>query len=120
MVFLEQGLGKVVGWLSGGASTPPTTIILGSGNTPAVDTDTALETPVLATRKVFASIDTGTTPYTVTYEHLLTDSEGNGTDFYEVALEINSVAITRDLFPLLTKTSNFTVQTLIVLEVINE
>lgn len=126
MVFLNRGLEEVKNWFYGRQAGVPSEIILGEGNATPSETDTSLESAIASTSKQFSSISDST--YTVTYEHTLGISEGNGFAIREVGLICptagtagnETVTFTRNTFPVINKSADEEMETTIKIVVDNE
>ncbi len=126
MVFLNKGLEEVKNWLYGRTAGVPSEIILGEGGTAPTESDTSLESAVDSTSKVFSSKDE--TTYTITFEHTLGISEGNGFAFREYGLVCptagtggaSTVLFTRNVAPVINKSEDEEMETTIKVEIDNE
>lgn len=122
-MILNNALRELVKHFSGNTAVIPARIVLGTDNTAVSETQTALISPIATTDKAFESSPL-TSEYKVTFEHLLTEAEGNSLDFREVGLlgtgAVGTVTFSRNINPVVNKTSDETLQTIIVVEFLNE
>jgi len=123
MVVLNTALAQVIKYLQGQTPVTPLTIILGTDGTAANENQTSLIAPVATTNKAFASTPS-TTEFQINYEHLLGLLEGNSISFRELALRGvlsgSTVHFTRNNYPVFDKTDEEQINSIIVVEVLNE
>lgn len=123
MAVLNSTLAQVIKYLQGETPVVPTTIILGTDGTAFDETQTGLIAPVGTTNKAFASTPS-TTEFQIQYEHLLGLLEGNSISFRELALRGvlvgSTVHLTRNIFPVFDKTNEEQINSIIIVEVLNE
>jgi len=123
MGVLNSALVEAIQWLAGNTPIYPTTIMLGTDGTAYAETQTGLIAPVATTNKAFASTPS-TSEYKIQYEHLLGLLEGNSISFREITLRgtgvSNTVHFTRNTYPIFDKTDEEQINSIIILEVLNE
>ncbi len=92
MVFTNVGCTQLISWISGTATTAPTTVAWGGGNTSPTKTDTTMDEEGI--RATFDS--TTTNNKQVTFEHVLATTEMNTVTLNEIGLFNASFAVVDD------------------------